>query len=85
MHKKGLYFDGHERQDVIEYQQVYLRKLEILQSTHLSPPTCSTGQTEEIIGNETAEKLLVLIYHDESSLVFIQLKGNHGNGLNKKN
>ena len=67
LHKKGLYFDGHERQDVIEYRQIYLRKLEILQSTHPPPPTCSTGQTEEIIGSEIGEKRLVLIYHDESS------------------
>ena len=30
-------------------------------------PICSTGQTEEILGSETAEKQLVLIYYDESS------------------
>ena len=65
--KKGLYFDGHERDDVIEYRKIYLRKIEVLQSTHLPPPTCLTGQTEELLGNETSEKRLVLIYHDESS------------------
>ena len=55
LHKKGLHFDGHERQDVIEYHQIYQRKLEIIQSTHLPLPTCSTGQTEEIIGSKTVE------------------------------
>ena len=62
-----MYFDGHEREDVVEYRRIYLRKLEVLQSTHLSPPTCSGGSTEEIIGSDSAEKRLVLIYHDESS------------------
>ena len=52
---------------MIEYRRIYLRKIEILQSTHLSPPICFNGQTEEVIGNESAEKRLVLIYHDESS------------------
>ena len=40
----------------------------MLQSTHLLPPACFTGQTQEIIGNERSKKRLVLIYHDESSL-----------------
>ena len=33
-YKKGLYLDGHEREDVIEYRKLYLQKIEILQSTH---------------------------------------------------
>ena len=65
--KKGLYFDGHEQDDEVEYHKLFLRKMEILQSTHLPPPTCSIGCTEEIVGNESSEKRLVLIYHDESS------------------
>ena len=65
--KKGLYFDGHERGEVVEYRKMYLRKIEILQSTHLPPPICCNGQTEEVIGHDSSEKRLVLIYHDESS------------------
>ena len=65
-YKKGLYFDGHEREDVIEYRKLYLRKIEILQSTHLPPPYGLGGETEELIGSSTAEKRLVLLYHDES-------------------
>ena len=64
--KKGLYFDGHESGNVVEYRKLYLRKHEILQSTHLPPPACFSGQTEESIGNVNSEKRLVLIYHDES-------------------
>ena len=52
---------------MVEYHNIYLHKIEILQSTHLSPPICCSGQTEEIIGSNLAEKRLVLIYHDESS------------------
>ena len=32
--KKGLYIDGHERKDVVDYRKLYLRKLEVLESTH---------------------------------------------------
>ena len=42
----------------MEYQQLYLQKLEILQFTHL-PPICSGGSTEEEIRSSTAEKRLV--------------------------
>ena len=67
LYKKGMYFDGHKREDVVEYCKLYLRKLEILQLSHLPPPTCDNGATEEAIGNVDAEKRLVLMYHDESS------------------
>ena len=66
-YKKGLYFDGHEREDVVEYCRVYLRKIEILQSSHLPPPSCCSGETEEVIGDSNASKRLVIIYHDESN------------------
>jgi len=66
-YRKGLYFDGHEREDVTEYRPIYARKLECLQTSHLPPPSCHCGDTEENIGSDTADKRLVLIYHDESS------------------
>lgn len=66
-YKKGMYFDGHEREDVVEYRKIYLRKLEILQLSHLPPPSCANGETQEVLGNADAQKRLVLIYHDESS------------------
>ena len=66
LYRKGLYFDGHERADVVEYRRIYLQKLEVLQISHLPPPSCSGGHTKEAIGSSTAQKRLVLLYHDES-------------------
>ena len=66
-YRKGVYVDGHERSDVVEYRQMYLRKIEILESTHLPPPPCADGNAEENIGNPGAQRKLVLLYHDESS------------------
>ena len=48
---------------MVEYRKIYLRKIDILHSTHLPPPICSTGQTEKILGNESSENDL----SDESS------------------
>ena len=50
-------------QSIVEY----VRKLEYLQASHLTPPSFPDGETEENIGSNTADKRLVLIYHDESS------------------
>ena len=66
-HKKSIYIDGHEREDVVKYRKLFLRKLDILSSTHLPPPSCEDGQTAVQKGNPAASKHLVLIFHDESS------------------
>ena len=66
-HRKSVYIDGHEREDVIEYRKLYLQKIEILSSTHLPPPTCSDGLTAFETGNPAAKKGLINIFHDESS------------------
>ena len=52
---------------MVEYHKLYLRKLEILSSTHLPPPACNDGTTAVQTGNPSATKFLVLIFHDESS------------------
>ena len=62
-----MYIDGHKREDVIEYRKLYLRKIEILSSKHLPPPTCSDGVTAFETGNPAAKKGLVFIFYDESS------------------
>ena len=45
-YKKGTFVDGHDREDVVEYRGMCLRKLNVLESTHQPPPylrtTCST-------------------------------------------
>ena len=33
----------------------------------MPPPSCCSGETEEVIGDSNASKRLVIIYHDESS------------------
>ena len=59
--KKGLYIDGHEREDVVEYRKLYLRKLEVLEATHRPPPPVSGERGSDVM------KRLVLLYHDEST------------------
>ena len=44
--KKGVYIDGHERSDVVEYRKIYLRRLEIISSSHAPPPVCEEDITE---------------------------------------
>ena len=62
--KKGLYIDGHERKDVVDYRKLYLRKLEVLESTYAPPPSvCDEAETN--VGSSM--KRLVLLYHDEST------------------
>lgn len=72
-HKKGIYIDGHERADVTEYRNLYIRKLEILETTCLPPPPCPGGLIKVNVGNPAASKHLVLIYHDEC--IFYANKG----------
>ncbi len=60
---KGVYFDGHERSDVVDYRKLFLRKLEILEATHEPPPPCS----DEMRVEPSDKKKLVLIYHNEST------------------
>jgi len=63
--RKGVYIDGHERTDVIEYRTLYLRRLEILSSTHAPPPLCTDEVSEPFIGPQP--RYLVLLFHDEST------------------
>lgn len=63
--RKGVYIDGHERTDVIEYRTLYLRRLEILSSTHAPPPLCTDEVSEPFIGPQ--RRHLVLLFHDEST------------------
>ena len=62
--KKGLYIDGHERKDVVDYCKLYLRKLEVLESTHAPPPPVGDEPETNV---SLSMKTLVLLYHDEST------------------
>ena len=64
--RKGVYIDGHERDDVIEYRKLYLKRLEILSMTHAPPPFCTNEiPPEPFIGPQ--RRSLVLLFHDEST------------------
>ena len=65
--KIGIYIDGHERADVVAYRTLYLRKLEILESTHSPHPLVSDESDSLTSGSEL--KQLVLLYHDESTFI----------------
>ena len=59
-HQKGVYFDGHEREDVVEYRQKFTDRLHDLNRRcdydgHV--PNLAEG-----------EKPLIIIHHDESTL-----------------
>ena len=40
-HKKGVYIDGHEREDVVKHLEFFLNKISDLRKTHKPPPLCS--------------------------------------------
>ena len=60
------YTDGHEREDVILYRKKYLNKLKGLEATHKPPPACADRIPFWNSGNETKEKRVIFIYHDET-------------------
>ena len=72
--KKGVYIDGHERADVVEYRKLYIKKLDIWDKTHLPPPMCadepqppSTPTSLPPLPSGQPRRKLVLIFHDEST------------------
>lgn len=68
--KKGVYIDGHERPDVVAERVRYLDHLRAIQSDHLPPPMPSDVLQDvqpPHVGNLSATKKLVTIFHDESS------------------
>ena len=60
-----MYIDGHERADVVEHRKLYLRKLEILSTSHAPPPLCSDEDPAFVV--PSTSRKLVAIFHDEST------------------
>ena len=79
--KKGVYIDGHERQDVVDYRNLYLKKMEILETTHAQPPQAS-DEARVITESDSSKKQLVMIYHDES-IFLIRVGHEQRSGANK--
>ena len=64
---KGIYVDGHERADVVDYRKLYLRKLEVLETTHAPLPRCIDDPVSVRQEEDEGKKQFVLIFHDEST------------------
>ena len=64
---KGVYIDGHERADVVDYRKLYFHKLEVLETTHAPPPRYSGDPVSVRQEEDEGKKQLVLIFHDEST------------------
>ena len=65
-HKKGVYIDGHEREDVVKHRVEYLKVMEELRKTHKPPPQCADEEPRVRVEEDEEKKTLVLLYHDES-------------------
>ena len=65
-HKKGVYIDGHERDDVVQHRKCLLKTLHNLRSAHKPPPQCSDEPPHVRQEEDEEKKELVVIYHDES-------------------
>ena len=59
-HQKGVYFDGHDRNDVVIYRNNFLTKLSELDKTSL----IYDGTTPQL---DEGEKALIRVVHDEST------------------
>ena len=65
-HKKGVYINGHKREDVVKHRERYLKQMEDLRTTHQPPPQCSDEEPRVRNEDDEDKKKLVMFYHDES-------------------
>jgi hypothetical protein len=67
-HKKGLYFDGHDRPDVVAYrQEVFLPEMLAYHARLVRYKVGSPDEEEDIKPANYVERRLVLCPHDEST------------------
>ncbi len=57
-HSKGVYFDGHDREDVVAHRKQFVSQLADLESKTMSP-----SQPHPV----TTERPIIRVYHDEST------------------
>ena len=43
-HKKGVYINGHEREDVVKHREEFLKTMDQLRLSHKPPPQRAQGQ-----------------------------------------
>ena len=77
--KKGIYIDGHEREDVIKDRNSFLNEIHSLQGSHQPQPLCSDEDESSVSLGASTQKKLVMIYHDDSS--FAPMRFKHGCGV----
>ena len=65
-HKKGVYIDGHEREDVVKHRETYLKSMCDLRKSHKPPSPCSDDASRVQDRSNEDKKTLLLISHDES-------------------
>ena len=65
-HKKGVYNDGHEREDIMKHRKDLLKTLNDLHSSHCPLPPCSDEPSRVCIEEDEEKSELVMIFHDES-------------------
>ena len=55
---KGIYINGHEWADIVEYRKLYIHKLEILEATHAPLPPCSNDPIRVRQEEDESKKLV---------------------------
>ena len=75
--KKGVYIEGHERNDVVDYRKICLRRLEIISSCHAPPLVCEEEITERCFGPHRNDP--IFLFHDESIFHSNDDRGGKGN------
>ena len=57
LHKKGIYTDGHEREDVVKYRGEYLKFMEAYESDHMPRPRCSDEEPLTPLHNQLSKMI----------------------------
>ena len=63
-YKKGVYIDGHKREDVVKYRCEYLKTLEDYRKNYMPGPLCSDEQPllpSDLTPSEQNDKKLVIM------------------------
>ena len=67
-HRKALYFDGHERPDVVEYRQnVFVPQMKRYRCRIVEYVVGDVGKERQKVVENCVERRLVLVSHDEST------------------
>ena len=82
--KKGVYIDGHEQSDVVEYRKLYLRRLEVISLTHVFPPFCKDEQPVEPFIGLQCKNVVIMFSFSMMRVHFILMRIKDGCGQRKE-